>query len=370
MDATSKIRAAVRDAATGLVEREALIELIVLAAVAGEHVLIIGPPGTAKSEVARRAARAVSGTYFEYLLGRFTEPSEIFGPVDLRKLREGVVETETRGMLPEAEVAFLDEVFLGSSAILNALLAILNERTFRRGHTTMRCPLRVCIAAANGLPDDEHLAAFSDRFLVRAFVTPVPDAKLEELLDVTEARSDVTRASMADVDAVSRVAGTVDTTAVRDDLAHAVCLLRRAGVALTDRRIVKLRKLIAAAAALAGRARATAADLWPIITVVPTAEAQAVARDALRDLLGKTENGALVAAAVEASRGPLARATEIIEHANALFEARPTDTDAQAAWRLKVEGIARTIDASFAKDAMPDGLVTVREKIVATLTEA
>src|SRR5262249_51191960 len=99
---------AVQTAGRGLVDREALVELIALAAVAEEHVLVVGPPGTAKSEAVRRVARALGGRYFEYLLGRFTEPTEIFGPVDLRKLREGVVETQIEGMLPDAEVAFLD----------------------------------------------------------------------------------------------------------------------------------------------------------------------------------------------------------------------------------------------------------------------
>src|SRR5207253_11342216 len=143
--AAESLRAAIADASRGLVERGALVETIALAAVAGEHLLVIGPPGTAKSEAVRRVARATGARYFEYLVGRFTEPSEIFGPVDLRKLREGRVETETAGMLPEAEFAFLDEIFNGSTAILNTLLGILNERVFRRGHTQMKCPLRVCI---------------------------------------------------------------------------------------------------------------------------------------------------------------------------------------------------------------------------------
>src|SRR5205814_9251817 len=113
-DPARGLRAAIRQASRGLVDREVLVDVIVLAAVAGEHVLVVGPPGTAKSEAARRVARALGGRYFEYLLGRFTEPSEIFGPIDLAKLREGVVEAHTAGMLPEADVAFLDEVFLGS----------------------------------------------------------------------------------------------------------------------------------------------------------------------------------------------------------------------------------------------------------------
>ena len=149
--ASQSVRLAIADAQRGLVERETLVELVVLCAVAGEHLLVIGPPGTGKSEAVRRIARRLGGNYFEYLIGRFTEPSEIFGPIDLRKLREGVVETQITGMLPEADVAFLDEVFLGSTAILNTLLALLNERTYRRGLTPITCPLRVCAAASNHL---------------------------------------------------------------------------------------------------------------------------------------------------------------------------------------------------------------------------
>src|ERR1700687_3231558 len=87
----ASLRQAIADAATGLVERETLVELIILSAVAQEHLLVIGPPGTAKSVAVRRVADAMGGQYFEYLLGRFTEPNEIFGPVDLRKLKEGRV---------------------------------------------------------------------------------------------------------------------------------------------------------------------------------------------------------------------------------------------------------------------------------------
>src|SRR5512138_1350535 len=141
-------------AGEGLVEREFLLEMTVLAAVAGEHLLVIGEPGTAKSEAVRRVAGALGGRYFEYLLGRFTEPSEIFGPIDLVKLQQGRFETVTSGMLPEAEIAFLDEVFLGSTAILNTLLGILNERQFRRGAVATPVPLKICVAASNALPED------------------------------------------------------------------------------------------------------------------------------------------------------------------------------------------------------------------------
>src|SRR6266404_6938127 len=295
----ASLRQAIADAANGLVERETLVELIVLAAVAQEHLLVIGPPGTAKSVAVHRVAETIGGRYFEYLLGRFTEPNEIFGPVDLRKLKEGVVETEVSGMLPEAEIAFLDEIFQGSTAILNTLLGILNERVFRRGHTQLTCPLRICVGASNNLPTDESLAAFADRFLVRVFVEAIDDPQLETLLD-SGWRLDHSKfselASMDDIDSLAEGAQTVDLGAVRPQLAHLLRILRSAGVVLSDRRVVKAQSLVAAAAVLAGRSRPSDADLWPLIYVVPTQEQQEIARESLRDLLRHTENATLPAA--------------------------------------------------------------------------
>jgi MoxR-like ATPase len=191
----------------------------------------IGPPGTAKSVAVRRIAQATGGCYFEYLLGRFTEPNEIFGPVDLRKLREGTVETDVSGMLPEAEIAFLDELFQGSSAILNTLLGILNERVFRRGHTQLKCPIRICVGASNNLPTDESLAAFADRFLVRVFVEAIDD--LETLLD-SGWKLDHSKfselASMDDIDALAEVAQNADLSSVRPQLADLLRILRSAGI--------------------------------------------------------------------------------------------------------------------------------------------
>jgi MoxR-like ATPase len=366
--AAAALQDALADAGRGLVEREAMVELVALSAVAGEHLLVIGPPGTAKSEAVRRTARALGGSYFEYLLGRFTEPSEIFGPVDLRKLREGTVETETTGMLPEAEVAFLDEVFLGSTAILNTLLGLLNERTFRRGHTRMKVPLRVCVGASNGLPEEESLAAFADRFLARIFVEPVPDPRLEELLAggaslwrETEARV----ASLEALDVLARAAQEADLGPVRPHLAHALRTLRAAGIGLSDRRAVKVQRLMAAAAALAGRQTPGVADLWPLIYAVPTKEGQALAREVLRELLAATENPALAAAALEASAGPLARAQRIARAGREVLEGRPGDGAAEelSAWRLKLEGVVREMDAGFAPEALPAELQTLREEI-------
>src|SRR5687768_9210226 len=371
-DAAAALRVALSGATRGLVEREALAELIALAAVAGEHVLVIGPPGTAKSEAVRRIARAVDARLFEYLLGRFTEPSEIFGPIDLRRLKEGFVETETSGMLPEAELAFLDEVFKGSTAILNTLLGILNERVFRRGHTLVRCPLRVCVGASNALPEDDSLAAFSDRFLIRVFVDPVPDPRLEELLeagwDLDHGEApDFQPASLADLDTLTAAAHRADLARVRPHLAHAIRLLRGAGIVLSDRRAVRVQGLVAAAAALAGRARATDADLWPLVLAVPTREQQALARECLGEVLARTENSTLPAAAEEASLGPLARAARIAAAGRDALREQPGDDEELEDWLLRLEGIAREIDAGFAPETLPPDLVEVRRRIVEAL---
>ena len=113
------------------VGRDEVVDLVALAVVSGEHLFLHGPPGTAKSALIRDFAEAVRGRYFEYLLTRFSEPNEVFGPIDLVKLKEGTVATVTTGMLPEAEFIFLDELFNANSAILNNLLSVLNERVYR-----------------------------------------------------------------------------------------------------------------------------------------------------------------------------------------------------------------------------------------------
>jgi MoxR-like ATPase len=372
MFAADAIRAAIRAASAGLVERELLVELTVLAAVAREHLLVIGPPGTAKSEAVRRAARAFEARYFEYLLGRFTEPSELVGPIDLKRLREGVLETDTSGMLPEAELAFLDEVFLGSTAILNTLLSVLHERTFRRGRTAITVPLRVCVAASNALPEDEALAAFADRFLLRAFVEPVPDAMLETLLArgdslATAERTERTFATLSHLDTIGEAARAVDVAAVRSDLAEAVRVLRKGGIALSDRRIVKLQRIVAAAAAIDGRARADGRDLWPIVYAVPTAEAQVQARALLAPLVRGSASGSLEAAALEASRGPDALAGRLAREADELLAAATGDEAAQRRRGLRIEAILREIDASFASDTRPAAVAEARARLAAAL---
>jgi MoxR-like ATPase len=262
------------------VGRDEVADLIALAVVAGEHLFLFGPPGTAKSLLVREFAAAVKCRYFEYLLTRFSEPNELFGPVDLAKLRAGTVATVTTGMLPEAEFAFLDELFNANSAILNNLLAVLNERVYRRGAETHRLPLLSAFAASNHLPEDDSLQALFDRFLLRCKVDPLPRAQLPALLaagwaierDGNPAADDAGGPTADDLRDLGRLAKNVDLSPVADAYADAVGKVRDLGVSLTDRRAVKVQKLVAASAVLCGRAAANPSDLWVLRYVWDRAE--------------------------------------------------------------------------------------------------
>ena len=172
---------------------------------------------------------------------------------------------------------------------------------------------------------------------------------------------------MADLDALTAAALAMDLTPLRSAIAHGVRLLRSAGIGLTDRRVVKIQRLIAAAGALAGREQATEADLWPIVFALPSEPNQQLGRDVLRDFLIASENGTLLAASAEGSLGPRARAARILRHAAAIMTEGPQDVTAHGAWRLRIEGIAREIDASFTPEAIPAELAALRARIVETL---
>src|SRR4051794_23023209 len=165
------------------VGKDEIIDLMGVALVAGENLFLLGPPGTAKSALVYELGRRLEGRTFEYLLTRFTEPNELFGPFDIRRLREGDLVTNTEGMLPEASLVFLDELLNANSAILNSLLTVLNERTLRRGRETLTVPALIFVGASNHLPEEDALRALFDRFLMRVVCDNVPGERLGEVLD-------------------------------------------------------------------------------------------------------------------------------------------------------------------------------------------
>lgn len=159
-----------------LIERNEEVKILLTSLIAGEHPLLIGPPGTAKSLLIDGLMKWISsGKKFSALMGKFTTPEELFGTVDLVKLTHDRVYTRnTAGQLPEADLAFLDEIFLSSSAVLNTLLKVLNERTWRNTcGTEIKVPLLMCLAAGNHFPEAKELNALYDRFLFRKKVRPI-----------------------------------------------------------------------------------------------------------------------------------------------------------------------------------------------------
>ncbi len=265
----TSLKASIEALEHGLVERCQTVRLCFLSALAGEHVLLIGPPGTAKSELARRLHTAFrDASYFERLLTRFSVPEEIFGPLSIKALEDDRYERHTAGFLPEASIAFIDEVFKANSAILNALLTLLNERQFDNGAGRQNCPLISVIGATNDVPEDEVADAFFDRFLVRLTVAPVSAAGFGDLLRAGPHGGwapppPASGLGEGDLLALTNDALTVEVPAaiveVLGELRH---YLAAEHLYVSDRRWVKIVWLLRVAAASEGRA---AVALWDLL---------------------------------------------------------------------------------------------------------
>lgn len=169
-----------------LAEREDVLKLAFLCAMAGESIFMLGPPGIAKSLVSRKIADIFrESNTFEVLMNRYSTPDEIFGPIDIISLKEGKYVRKTEGYLPSAEIGFLDEIWKASSSIQNALLMIINEKIFINDGKPVRVPLALLIAASNELPErNKGLEALWDRFIIRVDMKPIQaEDKLLKLID-------------------------------------------------------------------------------------------------------------------------------------------------------------------------------------------
>ena len=266
---------------SAFVGKDDIIDLMGICLAGRENLFLLGPPGTAKSAMVRELARLLEGKSFEYLLTRFTEPNELFGPFDIRRLREGDLVTNTEGMLPEASLIFLDELLNANSAILNSLLMVLNEKIFRRGRETKHLPALMIIGASNHLPEDEALQALFDRFLIRVRCDYVDPQHLQAVLHAgwnLEQAKDTTHPTIdtEDIRLLQQELAAVDLQGIRPQYIQLIQQLRNAGVMVSDRRAVKLQRLIAASALLSKRYTAYPSDMWVLKYIWDTEEQQEV----------------------------------------------------------------------------------------------
>lgn len=246
-----------------LIGRGDAIRALLAALVAREHVVLLGPPGTAKSMLVEQLSTRVQGTaMFEWLMTKFTTPDELFGPVSVQGLKRDEYRRITTGKLPEAEFAFLDEVFKAGSAILNSLLTLMNERKYDNGGVRQSCPLFSLVGASNELPEGDDSGALWDRFLVRVVVDYLPDSDFAQLLALSVASAPTVTLTGDDLRAAQRDAQAV---AIPASVLEAIVALRRAltgqGIVIGDRRWRKALSLLQANAYLDGRTSVDEDDL-------------------------------------------------------------------------------------------------------------
>jgi MoxR-like ATPase len=299
--ALEKLKKVKNDLKTRYFERDDVIEGAFCALLTGSHLLLIGPPGTAKSQLANEICRKIKGArYFQWLLTKFTTPEELFGAVSLRGLENDEYRRVISGKLPEAHIAFLDEVFKASSSILNTLLTIMNERIFYNGTEKIGIPLITLFGASNELPSEEdELEALYDRFLLRYVVDYIKeDFRFLKMLNtgnepteegvITREELDTCRAEAAAVKLPSSILKTISR--IRRELG-------KKGITPSDRRYKQSVSFLKARAYLEERSEVSEDDLRFLENILwrepgEKAEIQSVIhqalhgwRDRLRELL-------------------------------------------------------------------------------------
>lgn len=256
----------------GLIGKEKIIKLGMLSVLSGENLILIGPPGTAKSEISRRFNRIFKEeSYFEYLLTKFTTPEEIFGPLSIHKLQEDKFERNTGGYIPTSRIVFLDEIFKANSSILNTLLTIINEKVFHNGVKREKVPLVSLIGASNEIPvGNDELTALYDRFLIRGTVGYVSDEEIELLLETVDSETVIPEELKFSVEELEEIREKSGEVKVSDNIRKAIKDIRteynrtfydEKSEIISDRKLVKIMKLIRISAYINGRNGVDFSDL-------------------------------------------------------------------------------------------------------------
>ncbi|MBZ6133567.1 AAA family ATPase [Streptomyces olivaceus] len=291
-DTAAGLRAIGDELSDRFYERADVVRTLLVTLLAGQHSLLLGPPGTAKSEMARELTGRIEGaSYWEILLSKFTAPTRMFGPIDVAALARGEYRQVYDGRATTAHVAFIDEIFKCSTAALNETLGYLNERIYHpeSGGEPVRCPLIGAITASNELPDGEDSAAIYDRLLVRIEVKYLEDpSNFAALVRSAVSRPAAPTRTTVELAALRRaVAEHVPAVDVPDLIVDAVCTLRaalrRRELLASDRRWRQAVGLLQASAYLDGRRSVTENDLSVLTHVLwnSPAERPAVEREVL-----------------------------------------------------------------------------------------
>ncbi|MCA9810794.1 MAG: AAA family ATPase [Candidatus Dadabacteria bacterium] len=246
-------------------ERDEVIDGAFCALLTGSHLLLVGPPGTAKSQLANDVCRRIEGAhYFQWLLTKFTTPEELFGAVSLKGLENDEYRRVTAGKLPEAHIAFLDEIFKASSSILNTLLTVMNERIFYNGTEKTAIPLITLFGASNELPSEEdELEALYDRFLLRYVVDYIKeDFRFLKMLNSDDGETGGLTITSSELE--SCAAGAREVT-VPSNILKLISRMRKdlakKGIVPSDRRYKHSVSLLKARAYLEGRGSVSEDDL-------------------------------------------------------------------------------------------------------------
>ena len=257
----------------GLYEKDHLLALGILCAVAGESYFLLGLPGTAKSEVSRRLKMIFKdATSFEYLMSRFSTPDEIFGPVSIKKLKDmDTYERLVEGYLPSADVVFLDEIWKAGPAIQNSLLTVLNEKIFTNGRTKINLPMKLLVAASNEIPETgSGLEAIWDRFILRVISESVKDENnFYKMLRGEQNESiNIPETLFITADVFSQWQNEIQKVTLPDDIMLYITQLRKlfsqnkeSKIYVSDRRWVKIGKLLRTSAFLNDRTSVDWSDL-------------------------------------------------------------------------------------------------------------
>ena len=260
----------------GLVGKEEVLKISLLTMLSGENIILIGPPGTAKSEVGRRMSKILKeDDYFEYLLTKFSTPEEIFGPLSIEDLKKGNYIRKIQGYLPSSRVAFLDEIFKANSSILNSLLTILNEKIFHNGNKKIKTPLAFLIGASNELPlEESQLSALYDRFLMRMYVDYVEDTDIISLLESDSENFQVPIDLKIDVNALASIKEEIKKVYIPREILVAIGDIRKEinnnedeleGLKISDRRIKKIVKILKVSAYTNDRLSVDVSDMYILI---------------------------------------------------------------------------------------------------------